>query len=285
MADWDEEHHLVAGTATALGVFIRAAELLLASSQALLLAGEASADVPLMIAAALEQARQYHVAGDPEPVLDLLNLVSPEELVQQVQALVAPWSDLNQFLAAAGKTQVRVTFPDGLVSLVVLKQLQQTLSLNPGEQEIVQLNVDVLDKRLRERAAQGGMPITCLERWQAQVMERLQTLDPQSLWHLAKTYLEEEEDLPPPPPTVAGPILYLEVSEYLLNHPDLKITPDQRLDLQINAGRAEARLNAMNRLGKIRDPEGERQLIRAWMQQHSPQDLLSYLGLWFPTQA
>ncbi|MEN9266376.1 MAG: hypothetical protein Q6K99_09085, partial [Thermostichales cyanobacterium BF4_bins_65] len=127
-------------------------------------------------------------------------------------------------------------------------------------------------------------PETELVRWQERLGAMLAALDGQQLWQAAMVYLEEEENLPPPPPTVAGPILYLEVSEYLLSHPDLVLTPEQRLDLQLNAGRAEARLAAMDRLGKIPDPEAERQLIRAWMQQQSPQDLLSYIGLWFPTQ-
>ncbi|MEN9205101.1 MAG: hypothetical protein Q6K70_04755 [Thermostichales cyanobacterium DRC_bins_46] len=273
----------IAGTAPRGMVFIRAAELLLESTQALLQAGQSAADIPLLIEAALQQARQQW-SGDPDPVLDLLSFYSPEELLGLVQGLMAPGVDLEGFLAQGGEGTVGVPFPPLMVSAGILAALQQRLDLETGEQEILSLNLEGLQKRLGELAAQRGIPETELVRWQERLGAMLAALDGQQLWQAAMVYLEEEENLPPPPPTVAGPILYLEVSEYLLSHPDLVLTPEQRLDLQLNAGRAEARLAAMDRLGKIPDPEAERQLIRAWMQQQSPQDLLSYIGLWFPTQ-
>ncbi|GAB4218175.1 MAG: hypothetical protein OHK0012_25890 [Synechococcales cyanobacterium] len=278
----------VVGQVPALWMVAAASEVLLQSSRQWLAAGVASADVPLLIEAAVNEARSrlaHQGETTPPETLSVLGLWAPEALFERLQSVVTEggWSDVLAMIPELDTVATSLEYPDELVSAALLQRLAQILTLEPAEAEVVRLNLDSLQKTMAERAGAAGIPMAQVQVWQQDVADRVADLDPPTLWQLVSVYLVEEEALPPPPPTVAGPLLYLEISEFLLAQEDAVLTPDQRLDLQINAGRAEARLQAMLKLGKITDVEAERQPIREWMQQHSAADLLSYLSLWFPS--
>ncbi|MGF1577633.1 MAG: hypothetical protein ACFCU9_17165, partial [Cyanophyceae cyanobacterium] len=196
--------------------------------------------------------------------------------------------DLEGFLAAADPTQTGILrLPKLVVCPEALRQVLERISFEPEDLAALQSNWQEMEARLSTAAAQQQMDPQPLR---SNVAAALAQLSPEALLLLVQDYgLEESmQPEPDPPPqqdtlNVVGPLLFLEIADHLLGSPTL--TPDQQLDLQTNRGKAEAKLRAMQKLGRIEDPEAQKQQIQAWIQQFSTEQLLQMLDRLFEIDA
>lgn len=277
-------------------IFVEAAEALLHSSQILLQAGVLEADLPPLIEEAKQRAERplQDLNLDPhlrQQIRTILRLSPPESVVALVRDLVdqGEGPDLEEFLEILPDQTLPLRFPTRIVGLEALTLLQQHLSVTTAEQEVIQANLAQRQRDLIQLAQQQGVELDPLRQ---QTREQLQPLDPQALLELVQDLIAEEEVLSSVEPqdtgqtgafTVVGPLLFMEIADHLLGLPDSPLTPDQRLDLQVNRGTAEVRYRAMEKLGRIDDLDRQQQQIRAWIAQSSPQELLEQLEHLFET--
>lgn len=278
-------------------LFTCAARVLYRSSQALLVAGSLEADLPVAIEEARQQAEIKLAAGlategisfseaEEGILMDSLLLTPPSEVLGLIQDWIDDGSgpDLEGFLAAADPTQTGILrLPKLVVCPEALRQVLERISFEPEDLAALQSNWQEMEARLSTAAAQQQMDPQPLR---SNVAAALAQLSPEALLLLVQDYGLEESMQPEPDPqpqqntlNVVGPLLFLEIADHLLGSPTL--TPDQQLDLQTNRGKAEAKLRAMQKLGRIEDPEAQKQQIQAWIQQFSTEQLLQMLDRLF----
>ena len=275
-------------------IFVEAAEALLYSSHILLQAGVLEADLPPLIEEAKQRAEQVLQHHTPDPQLrqqirTILRLNPPETVVALVRDLVdrGDGPDLEGFLETVPDEMGSLRFPSRVVGLEALDLLQDHLSATPEEQKAIQANLTQRRTELIQLAQERGVDVDPLRQ---QARQQLATLDPQALMDLVQDLIAEEDALASDSPeeqpdprafTVVGPLLFMEITDHLLALPDSPLTPDQRLDLQVNRGTAEVRYRAMEKLGRIDDLDRQQQQIRAWIAQSSPRELLEQLDQLF----
>ncbi len=277
-------------TASRLLLFCCGARVLYRSSQALLAAGSLEADLPLAIQEARQVAEaKLTQAGIPltDPlVMDALGLMPPPEVL----GLLRDWidrgagPDLEGFLATVDPAAEGILrLPKQVVCPEALRQVLERIPFEADEEVALRANLDRMETQLARLASQTQIDPEPLR---AQTQAGLAQLSPEELLVLVQDYSLEEalQEDPPPQPDhntlkVVGPLLLIEMADHLLGIPDL--TPDQRLDLQTNRGKAEAKLRAMQKLGRVEDPEAQKQQIQAWIQQFSRDQLLQTLDRLF----
>lgn len=281
-------------TAPRILLFTCAARILYRSSQALLQAGSLEADMPLAVAAALEQAEAKLQALDLGEALDLAKtiteivaLMPPAEVLGLVQNWIDEGSgpDLETFLEHGDPLAPGILrYPSLVVCPEALAQLIQRIPFPPTERAALDANLKQMEARLHQVATQQQVDPQALR---AQVQVALSQVDPDSLLQIVQAYFDEEVLTAEPEvgedPTfnVVGPLLFIEVADHLLGLPEATLTPDQRLDLQTNRATAEVRLGAMKKLGRIEDPDAQKAQIQNWIQSFSPPQLLQMLDRLF----
>ncbi|MEN9224466.1 MAG: hypothetical protein Q6L60_05980 [Thermostichus sp. HHBFW_bins_43] len=287
-------------------LFAEATGLLQESSQVLLQAGQAAADLPELIAEAQARAEaKLAPMGIPESlrtqVHGLLRLTPPELVLAYLQDLVDKGSgpDIEAFLDQVGSESTLLRFPPALVGSVTLGLLLETLELTPEESEAFYQNRAQLETTLAELASQHAI---ALEPLRAATEAALQTASPEELLQLGQDLADGdacgtgggEGCFPSPyrgpsdgqPATesgleLAGPLLFMMVVDHLLTQTEHPLTPEQRLDLQVNRGQAETRYLAMQKLGRIENLAEQQAYIQSWIDHTPTPDLLAALDRLF----
>jgi len=280
-------------------LFVEAASLLRDSSRVLLQAGQATADLPELIAEAQARAEaQVQLLGIPADlraqVRGILRLTSPQEVLAYLQDLLDRGSgpDLEAFLEQAGSASTVLRFPPLLVGAVALQVLLERLDFSPEERAVVQAQRDQWEQALAElaihhRVSPEPLRATAETVLRAASAEELLQLGQdlfqdlhlfQDLQDLAVADSEPEAE---PQVELAGPLLFMMVADYLLAQTEYPLTPEQRLDLQTNRAAAETRYLAMQKLGRIENLAEQQAYIRSWIDQASVPDLLQALDRFF----
>ncbi len=282
-------------------LFVEAASLLQDSSQALLQAGQATADLPEVIAEARGRAEdQLQSLGIPAElraqVRGILRLTSPPQVLAYLQDLLDRGSgpDLEAFLNQAGSASTLLRFPPLLLGAVTLQVLLERLDFSPAEQAVLQAQRAQWEQALAELATSHGVS---LEPLRAVTERALQAVSTEELLQLGQDLAQDLQDWgalgatevegeTEPQVELAGPLVFLMVADHLLAQTEYPLTPDQRLDLQTNRAEAESRLAAMQKLGRLENLAEQRAYIQAWIAQTSVPDLLQALDRWFaPSEA
>ncbi|MCJ2544651.1 hypothetical protein [Thermostichus vulcanus] len=266
-------------------LFVEAASLLQDSSQVLLQAGQAAADLPELIAAAQARAEtQLEPLGIPADlraqVYGILRLTPPQLVLADLQDLVDNGSgpDVEAFLEQVGSASTLLRFPPALVGSVALGLLLERLDFSTEEAEALRTNRAQLEQTLAELASHYAID---LEPLRTATEIALQPASPEELVQLGQDlWAVESEAEPEPQLELAGPLLFMMVADHLLAMESV-LTPEQRLDLQTNRGQAETRYLAMQKLGRIENLAEQQAYIQAWIDQTPPADLLRALDQLF----
>ncbi len=266
-------------------LFVEAAGLLRDSSQALLQAGQATADLPELIAEAQAQAEaQLQTLGIPAELRaqarGILRLTSPPQVLAYLQDLLDRGSgpDLEAFLEQAGSDSTLLRFPPLLVGAVALQVLLERLDFSPQERAVLQAQQDQWEQALAELATSHGVSPEPLRAASAEELLQLGQDLFQDLQDLAGADSEPEAESQV---ELAGPLLLMMVADHLLAQTEHPLTSDQRLDLQTNRAEAESRLLAMQKLGRLENLAEQQAYIRSWIDQTSVPDLLRALDRFF----
>jgi len=274
-------------------LFVEAASLLQDTSQVLLQAGQATADLPEVIAEAQARAEaQLQTLGIPAELRaharGILRLTSPPQVLAYLQDLLDRGSgpDLEAFLEQAGSGSTLLRFPPLLVGAVALQVLLERLDFSPQEKAVLQAQRDQWEQALAELAARHKVSPEPLR---AAAATALRAASAEELLQLGQDLLQDLQDLavadsePEAEPQVelAGPLLFMMVADYLLAQTEYPLTPEQRLDLQTNRAEAETRYLAMQKLGRIENLAEQQAYIRSWIDQASVPDLLQALDRLF----
>lgn len=274
-------------------LFVEAASLLQDTSQVLLQAGQATADLPEVIAEAQARAEaQLQTLGIPAELRaqarGILRLTSPPQVLAYLQDLLDRGSgpDLEAFLEQAGSGSTLLRFPPLLVGAVALQVLLERLDFSPQEKAVLQAQRDQWEQALAELAARHKVSPEPLR---AAAETALRAASAEELLQLGQDLFQDLQDLagadsePEAESQVelAGPLVFLMVADHLLAQTEHPLTPEQRLDLQINRAEAESRLLAMQKLGRLENLAEQRAYIRSWINQTSVPDLLQALDRFF----
>lgn len=266
-------------------LFVEAASLLQDTSQVLLQAGQATADLPEVIAEAQARAEaQLQTLGIPAELRaqarGILRLTSPPQVLAYLQDLLDRGSgpDLEAFLEQAGSGSTLLRFPPLLVGAVALQVLLERLDFSPQEKAVLQAQRDQWEQALAELAARHKVSPEPLRAASAEELLQLGQDLFQDLQDLAGADSEPEAESQV---ELAGPLVFLMVADHLLAQTEHPLTPEQRLDLQINRAEAESRLLAMQKLGRLENLAEQRAYIRSWINQTSVPDLLRALDRFF----
>ncbi|MFS8880577.1 hypothetical protein [Synechococcus sp. H55.11] len=274
-------------------LFVEAAGLLRDSSQALLQAGQATADLPELIAEAQAQAEaQLQTLGIPAELRaqarGILRLTSPPQVLAYLQDLLdrGAGPDLEAFLEQAGSDSTLLRFPPLLVGAVALQVLLERLDFSPQERAVLQAQRDQWEQALAELAAHHQVSPEPLR---AAAERELRAASAEELLQLGQDLFQDLQDLAGPDSEpeaesqveLAGPLLLMMVADHLLAQTEHPLTPDQRLDLQTNRAEAESRLLAMQKLGRVENLAEQQAYIRSWIDQTSVPDLLRALDRFF----
>lgn len=267
-------------------LFVEAASLLQDTSQVLLQAGQAAADLPELIAEAQARAEtQLEPLGIPADlrtqVRSILRLTPPQLVLAYLQDLIDIGSglDLEAFLAQVGSASTLLRFPPALVGSVALGLLLERLDFSREEAESLQANQAQLEQILAELASRHTID---LEPLRAATETALRPASSEELVQLGQDlWAAGPEPEPEPQPELAGPLLFMMVADHLLTQTEYPLTPEQRLDLQTNRGQAEACYQAMEKLGRIENLAQQQAYIQAWIDQTPPTDLLRALDHFF----
>ncbi|MCF2970999.1 hypothetical protein L1047_07320 [Synechococcus sp. Nb3U1] len=267
-------------------LFVEAASLLQDSSQVLLQAGQASADLPELIAEARARAEtQLEPLGIPADlraqVHGILRLTPLQSVLAYLQDLIDIGSgpDMEAFLEQVGSASTLLRFPPALVGSVALGLLLEQLDFSAEEAEALRANRAQLEQTLVELASRYAIN---LEPLRAATEIALQPASPEELLQLGQDFwAADPEPEPEPQPELAGPLLFMMVVDHLLTQTEAVLTPEQRLDLQTNRGQAETRYLAMQKLGCIENLAEQQAYIQSWIDQMTPSDLLRALDQFF----
>ncbi len=269
-------------------LFVEAADVLLDSSQRLVQAGQAAADIPEWIAAAKARAEaQLQPLEIPAElraqVHGILRLTPPSLVLAYLQDLLDRGSgpDLEAFLAEAGSASTLLRFPPALVASVALGILLERLDFSEEEAQALQANRRQLEETLAALASHFAID---LEPLRAATERALSSASPAELVQLGED-LEWEDEEDQPPPQLAGPLVFMMVADHLLAQSELPLTPEQRLDLQINRAQAEARYLTMEQLGYLENVAEQRAYIQAWLERTPVADLLQAVDELFAAEA
>ncbi|MEN9220834.1 MAG: hypothetical protein Q6M04_00195 [Thermostichus sp. BF3_bins_97] len=267
-------------------LFVEATSLLRESSQVLLQAGQAAADLPELIAEAQVRAEaKLAPMGIPDPlrakVHSLLRLTPPELVLAYLQDLIDKGSglDIEAFLDQVGSESTLLRFPPALVGFVALGLLLEGLDFSAEEAEALQTNRAQLEQTLVALASPHAIN---LEPLRTATEIALQSASPEELLQLGQDlWTAHSEPEPEPQPELAGPLLFMMVVDHLLTQTEHPLTPEQRLDLQTNRGQAETRYLAMQKLGRIENLAEQQAYIQSWIDHTSTPDLLAALDRFF----
>lgn len=273
-------------------IVAEATTVLLESSESLLTEGILEADLPEQIRTAQRLTEDRLNSLFPEldarlrqTVRTLLRLTPPESVSAMMQDLIdqGQGPNLSDFLIAVDQDIGSVSYPKQVVYPTALRYLRQAWHLSPDEATTLDQSIAALDDQLRRVAEYQRVDPSEL---QAQTREWLTHLPIETVQELVQHYLDEEDAAQPESSeagsvTVVGPILFMAVTDYLLEEADIELTSDQRLDLQTNRVTAEKRYRAMDKLGRIDDEAMQRATIRRWIVQQSPQALLDQVDQLF----
>ncbi len=277
-------------------LFVEAASLLQDSSQVLLQAGQATADLPEVIAEARgraeDQLQSLEIPAELRAqVRGILRLTSPPQVLAYLQDLLDRGSgpDLEAFLNQAGSASTLLRFPPLLLGAVTLQVLLERLDFSPAEQAVLQAQRAQWEQALAELATSHGVS---LEPLRAVTERALQAVSTEELLQLGQDLAQDLQDWgalgatevegeTEPQVELAGPLVFLMVADHLLAQTEYPLTPDQRLDLQTNRAEAESRLLAMQKLGRIENLAEQQTYIRSWIDQTSVPDLLRALDRFF----
>jgi hypothetical protein len=289
--------------APSLLIFAEAARLLQRAGRSMAESGNLAVAVPLAVSDAIAQAEarleELDLPRSPQlrqTVNFILKLSTTEDLLLLVQSMVDAAGDLESFLQRAGDEQGVMLVPRQLLYVELLRQLHQTLS--PDRQEdLMEGGVAAIAAELerldRETASLAKTFKTDLTPIQLAARHQLEGQSPEELMQLLETLIAEseaaaalEQELLPdlteePNGTVAGPLLFTEIASALLDCRDIQLTPEQHLDLQTNLVKAQSKLEAMDRIGKLDRPDEQLEQIREFVAARSPAELLEVLDIWF----
>ncbi|MFS8868218.1 hypothetical protein [Synechococcus sp. H65.1] len=282
-------------------LFVEAASLLQDSSQAWVEAGQAPADLPELVAEARAQAEaQLQALGIPAElqaqVRGILRLTPLPQVLAYLQDLLDRGSgpDVEAFLDQVGSASTLLRFPPLLVAAVALQVLLERLDFSPEEKAALQAQREQWEQALAELSAHHKVSPEPLR---TAAETALQAVSTEELLQLGQDLAQDLEDWgalgatevegeTEPQVEVAGPLLLMMVADHLLAQTEYPLTPDQRLDLQINRTEAESRLAAMQKLGRLENLAEQRAYIQAWIAQTAVPDLLQALDRWFaPSEA
>ena len=287
-------------------MFVEAARLLKQASNQLVEDGQESIDLPKVMDAAIGTA-EVHLNNLDRPdieelrqvVRSVLKLSDPEDVLGLLQRLVGTaGGDLETFLARSsrGNGVTGMLLPRELLYAEVLKQLQTRLTIEQQEEiaeggpEAIAAEVKATEDMVRSVALEREVDVSVL---QSAANQQLANLETQDLLHVLQTLVEETasyqegQDMARDAAkskdsvTLAGPLLFTEIATHLLNDPGRNLSSDLRLDLQTNQVKATKKLEAMERLGKVDNPEAQKQLIRDLIAKSSTEELLEILDTCF----
>ena len=285
-------------------MFVEAARLLQQISVGLVEEGKESMDLPGLITEAIARAETQLEEMEAPPsaevrqmVKSVLQLSAPEEILALLQRLVnSTGGDVAVFLERGATGMTSVVLPRELLYGEVLQQLCQKLSseqleqLATGGQAAIAAEIDSLNGRLEEMATERGVEVEELvleARQQLQgrsgqeLLELLQELlaeveRQQEAQEMARQAVRSKESL-----GMAGPLVFVMIAKHLIETAAGSLSADRRLDLQVNLGKAEQKLAAMERMGKVDNPELQRQLIQELIDRSEPQELMAVLDEYF----
>jgi hypothetical protein len=279
-------------------LFLQGSQVLLESSQVLLEKGLIAADLPEAITEAVQRVGSLEFPENEsalaEQVKGVLLLTHPEQVIRLIQDLVdqGQGPDLESFLSHSlshSEHQLyALPFPESLLLPVIFERLLPG-DLEISEKEALRINQKQVQETLLHIASQQGVPAALLEDLSCMIQKQLDPCSEEELLTLLQDIIQDQEEEEESQAseagqgsvTVAGPLAFMQIADYLLDLPDSPLTPDQRLDLQLTLGRAEAKYLAMEKLGKIENLEQQKQIIAEWMTRQAPSELMQQLDHFF----
>ncbi|WP_017325171.1 hypothetical protein [Synechococcus sp. PCC 7336] len=285
-------------------MFAETARVLQQTSRSLVEQGRESVDLPGLMTEAIAKAEQrleeLDLPRSPQlrqTIRSVLQLSSPDDVLALLQRLIGiAGGDVEAFLERSDAGVTGVLLPRELLYSQVLELLAQRLTetqleeIAAGGKGAIATEVERLNDEIAAVARDRHIDIEPL---QATARKQLRPCDTAELLQLLETLVieidrqQEAQDLARAAArakdsiTLAGPLLFTEISQYLLGAPNSALSPDRRLDLQTNQAKALAKLAAMERLGKVDNPEAQKQLIRELIARSSPEELLNILETCF----
>ena len=178
----------------------------------------------------------------------------------------------------------------------VLRQLQTRLTaeqqaeIADGGEAAIATEIQSTEDLVRSVALERDVDISVLQTAARQQLSPLETTD---LLHLLQTLVDETASYQEAQAlarealkskdsvTLAGPLVFTEIASHLLEDPGRNLSSDLRLDLQTNQVKATKKLEAMERLGKVDNPDAQKQLIRDLIAKSSTEELLEILNTCF----
>ncbi|MEM9567458.1 MAG: hypothetical protein AAF974_04050, partial [Cyanobacteria bacterium P01_E01_bin.34] len=268
--------------------------------------GQESVDLPKVmedsIASAeahLSKMESFDVDELRQVVRSVLRLSDPEDVLGLLQRLVGTTGgDIDAFLAQSsrGNGVTGMLLPRELLYVEVLRLLQARLTpqqqqeLAEGGEAAIAAEIQSSEGLVNAVACERDVDISVL---QSAARQQLSPLDTAELLHLLQTLVEETASYQEAQAlardalkskdsvTLAGPLVFTEIANHLLSDPGRNLSNDLRLDLQTNQVKASKKLEAMERLGKVENPEAQKQLIRDLIAKSSTAELLEILDTCF----
>lgn len=267
---------------------------MLESSQVLLEKGLIAADLPEVITEIVQRVGSLEGIEKESALADqvtgILSLTHPDQVMSLIQDLVdlGQGPDLEGFLTTVDQQVYALPFPESVLLPIIFEYLLAS-DLDEIEKEALRINQKQVQETLLDMATQQGVSSQLLKEFSLMIKEQLDPCSEEELLTLLQDIIQDREEqegsqhLDPDDGsiTVAGPLAFIQIADYLLDLPDSPLTPDQRLDLQLTSGRAEAKYLAMEKLGKIENLEQQKQMITKWITQQTPIDLIQQLDQLF----
>ncbi|MEL7084020.1 MAG: hypothetical protein AAF268_04050 [Cyanobacteria bacterium P01_A01_bin.3] len=287
-------------------MFVEAACLLQEASLQLVQDGQESIDLPKVMEDAIANAEAslssmegFNVDELRQIVRSVLRLSDPEDVLGLLQRLVGTaGGDIDAFLAqsSSGNGVTGMLLPRELLYGEVLRLLQTRLTpeqqqeLAEGGEAAIAAEIQSTEDLVCAVARERDVDISVL---QSAARQQISPLDTTDLLQLLQTLVEETASYQEAQAlardalkskdsvTLAGPLVFTEISTHLLDDPGRNLSSDLRLDLQTNQVKATKKLEAMERLGKVENPEAQKQLIRDLIAKSSTAELLEILDTCF----
>ena len=287
-------------------MFVEAARLLQETSVQLVEEGQESIDLPGVMQEAIATAEDRLIGmGDSDfeelrqVVRSVLRLSDPEDVLGLLQRLVGTaGGDIEAFLAqsSSGNGVTGMLLPRELLYGEVLRLLQTRLTAEQQEEiadggaSAIAAEIQSTEDLVRAVASERDVDISVL---QIAARQQITPLDTTDLLHLLQTLVEETASYQEAQAlarealkskdsvTLAGPLVFTEIASHLLEDPGRNLSSDLRLDLQTNQVKASKKLEAMERLGKVENPDAQKQLIRDLIAKSSTAELLDILNTCF----